>query len=331
MARQIFMTIAYLIVMAVLLWNILRLYPGDRWLPVRMGSYFTPWLLLAAVLVLPAAWLTRRRWLIAAALMAVMLTGSRFSYLIVPPTQSATTQSPASSLSVMSFNVNYANRNAEDIATLILSESPDIVGVQEYTASLQHTLVPLLASEYPYHTSSKTSGFSVALFSRYPITAIETPADIPRALRAIVETPAGPVTIWNIHPGTAINQYGWETQQKFLTEIAGWLSLETGAVIVLGDLNTTNQAENYQLIARHLTDVNKAVGQSFNLTFPDPAIFQLTQRLPWLVRLALAAGPFVGIDHIFVSEHFTPRSFQVIQQSAGSDHRPVVATLTRVE
>ena len=50
--------------------------------------------------------------------------------------------------------------------------------------------------------------------------------------------------------------------------------------------------------------------------------------LIWLVQLVIAGGPFVGIDHIFVSDHFTPLSFRVVQQSAGSDHRPVVATLT---
>jgi hypothetical protein len=45
------LAIAYLLVLVLIVWPLLRLYPGDRWLPVRLGSYFTPWLLMA---LLPA-------------------------------------------------------------------------------------------------------------------------------------------------------------------------------------------------------------------------------------------------------------------------------------
>ena len=38
-------------------------------------------------------------------------------------------------------------------------------------------------------------------------------------------------------------------------------------------------------------------------------------------------APVVGIDHIFVSAHFTAQEIHIIPESYGSDHRPVVATL----
>jgi len=45
----------------------------------------------------------------------------------------------------------------------------------------------------------------------------------------------------------------------------------------------------------------------------------------------IAVGPVVGIDHIFVSPHFTPLETTVVPSGFGSDHLPVVAVLRHTE
>jgi vancomycin resistance protein VanJ len=86
----------------------------------------------------------------------------------------------------------------------------------------------------------------------------------------------------------------------------------------LGDFNTTDQTENYRLVAEQLTDVHWAVGRGFGFTFPDLRRYGADSPL---------IGPVVRIDHIFVSQHFTPQEIHVIPSGHGSDHLPVVATL----
>jgi endonuclease/exonuclease/phosphatase family metal-dependent hydrolase len=91
-----------------------------------------------------------------------------------------------------------------------------------------------------------------------------------------------------------------------------------GPLVVMGDFNTTDQTENYGLVADKLTDVHWSVGRGFGFTFPDLRRYGADSPV---------VGPVVRIDHIFVSEHLTPQETHVIPSGHGSDHRPVVATL----
>ncbi len=77
---------------------------------------------------------------------------------------------------------------------------------------------------------------------------------------------------------------------------------------------------------KHLIDVHNRVGQGFAFTFPDFSR-AISPEQPWYVRQMLKLQPVVKIDHILVSEHFSPHSSYVVPQSHHSDHRPVVAEL----
>ncbi len=45
----------------VVAWYILHIYPGDRWMPVRMVSYFAPWVFITLIGGLLIAIMGRRR------------------------------------------------------------------------------------------------------------------------------------------------------------------------------------------------------------------------------------------------------------------------------
>jgi len=94
-------------------------------------------------------------------------------------------------------------------------------------------------------------------------------------------------------------------------EVAEFTVAATGPVIVAGDCNTLAPSPDYGLLAGVLTDccvVTKTATQ--------PSIY--------LENLGLR------IDHVFVNEAWRVRSCRVLPL-AGSDHRPVLAELERME
>lgn len=315
---------AWVFAVGLVAWNLARLYPGDRWSLVRLGNYFAPWLFMALAPALVVALLARRPRLIGVVLSLGLVFGIRYWPLLAPRPSPLRAETHASELRVMTLNVNYANRDVSGIASLIRAESPDVIAMQELTGDLATLLQAELAPEYPYFlcVMCDESWGLTGLISRYPLTTQAVPPAVWHTRRAIVETPGGAVTVWNVHLSTAMSQRGWEAQKEMVTAIVGEIEEEAGPLIVLGDLNTTDHTENYQLLADRLTDAHWAVGQGFGFTFPD------TRRY---VSILPALRPMVRIDHIFVSQHFSPREIHVAPSGYGSDHRPVVATLRFVE
>jgi vancomycin resistance protein VanJ len=126
--------------------------------------------------------------------------------------------------------------------------------------------------------------------------------------------------VWNLHSASSLAQRGWQLQRETFAAVANRAAEQADPTIVLGDLNTTDQAENYQLITGRLTDVQRAVGWGFGFTFPGRWLDSHDLPTPLIV-------PVLRIDHILVSSDWTPREIHVVADGPGSDHLPVVATL----
>jgi len=314
----------HLLVLIVAAWLLLHFYPGDHWAPVRLASYFAPWLFMALIPALAVAWLNRDRRLSGLIAVFIVIYTGFYWPVLVPRQRAALAGAGGQTLRVMTFNVNMNNRNVPELARLIRDESPDLIAFQEIVGDLAGVLLPELEA-YPYQLVDTSGSLPLALVSRYPLIALPKPAGVDRVQYALVETPAGLVSVWNLHPIPVITA-GWEAQRATLRQVAEAIAHEERPLIVLGDFNTTEQTDNYHLIAAQLTDVHWAVGQGFGFTFPDLKR-AVSPDQPWLLQWLLQTGPVVKIDHIFVSDHFTPLALHVAPTSAGSDHRPVMATL----
>jgi vancomycin resistance protein VanJ len=308
---------AWVFAASLIAWNALRIYPGDRWLLVRLGNYFAPWLFMALVPALVVALLARRPWLMRVALLLALVFMARYWPVLVPRPPQLSAGDEASELRVMTFNVYYANRNVSDIADLIRAESPDVIALQELTDDLAVPLRAELRAEYPYFLYDSSQSLT-GLISRYALTDPSVHPALRYSQSAGVETPGGSVKIWSVHLSTALSQRGWEWQKDMAAAIAEEAKQEAGPLIVLGDFNTTDQTETYRLVADQLTDVHWSVGRGFGFTFPDLRRYGADSPI---------LGPVVRIDHIFVSDHLTPQEIHVIPSGHGSDHQPVVATL----
>jgi vancomycin resistance protein VanJ len=298
-------------------WNVLRIYPGDRWLPIRLGNYFAPWLFMALAPALVVALLGRRPQLARVVVLLGLVFLVRYWPLLTPRLSLLRAGASGDELRVMTFNVNYANRNASDIAAMIRAESPDVIAIQELTDNLAVPLQAELGSEYPYFAYNSSQSLT-GLMSRYPLAAASAHPMIRYDQRARVETPGGTVTVWGVHLSTALSQHGWQSQRRMAATIAEEAKRESEPLIVLGDFNTTDQTETYRLVAERMTDVHWSVGRGFGFTFPDLRRYGAKSPI---------VGPVVRIDHVFVSEHLTPQEIHVLPSGYGSDHQPVVATL----
>ncbi|MBN1219341.1 MAG: endonuclease/exonuclease/phosphatase family protein [Anaerolineae bacterium] len=312
-----------ILVIVLLAWLALWFFPGDRWLFIRLGSYFVPWLLMILFPALLVALMGRRYWLAGFTVLLILVLGVPYVPVFTPQLPLVWAQDKPGELRVMTFNVNYTNRNATDIADLIRAEKPDIIAFQEITGPLQASLLPELAPDYPYYLVNDW-GLPLVLVSRYPLLKHADLIEAPHAQLATAATPYGAVAIWNVHPCPAVRQTGWEAQRQALVAIAAAIEKETGPLIVLGDFNTTDRAENYYLMADRMTDVHHAVGRGFGFTYPEPDVLA---RLPFYTKPLELISPVVRIDHVFVSKHFTSQETHVVPGGYGSDHRPVVATL----
>lgn len=307
-----------MVTVTLLLWNLLRLYPGDRWTPIRLGNYFAPWVSFLLLPLLLVALLGRRRWLIGAVLILVLVFGGRYGTMFLPrrPPDPSVTTFPQ--IRVLTFNLHILNRDAPALVELIRREQPDLIALQEVHREMFAALWPELSPTYPHCVMAETEGLPLALLSRYPLTGQAVPEGAWRALRATVDTPDGPITVWNLHLSLSFQQHGWESQYHTLQLVAHEVDGDSWPVILVGDLNTTDHTASYRLIASRLVDAHRAVGWGPGFTFPSG-------------HLGLGGlGPLLRLDFVFVSDHFVPETIRSDGGAYGSDHRPLIVHLRLV-
>lgn len=280
-----------------------------------------PWFL---VILLPgsiAASFARRKWL--ALTLATPMLFLFLTYIPLFLSGSRTVLASGTPLKVMSYNLYYRNENAEAIVAVVQQERPDILLLQESKPKMVRLLTDRLRQIYPegefyFEWVDETDyprPFSQAVVSRYPLTPLGQSYEAGRLQRVRVETPAGPVTLFNVHPPPTIPQ---EHIQQLAQEI---VAIE-GPLIVGGDFNVTDQTNSYRLIDQYLDNAHWEAGWGFAFTFPSRSHIN---GMPIQLR------PLYRIDHIFYSDHFSAQFARTVAEaSTGSDHLPIVAQLVRI-
>jgi vancomycin resistance protein VanJ len=301
---------------AMLLWNVLRIWPGEQFWPVAMVNYFAPWFALMLVPMVLLAWLLKERFLSGFLLLALVLIAIRFIPYFTP---SAISSSTENQIKIMSFNVFQRNNDVQGIIDIILEHEPDIVALQEVTPDVGDQLSNALSPRYPYHTLDLLGNMmGQGLLSKYPIRQM---SDLPdyNFQSATIDTPEGSIQVFNIHSPTLIPftwKEDWQIQRTFFDDVVADIEKVEGPIIVLGDFNTTPLSELYALLTENLTDTHIASGWGFGFSYP--ARPKLGIRFP---------TPLLRIDYIFTNEFFSSFDTQVLKESGDSDHRPVLTHL----
>jgi len=292
----------------------IRYWKGDIFFPVRLSNYLMPWMLAALVPGLIAAGLANHKWL-AVTLLApaifICFTHAPLLLSCLRPEHDDLTQ-----LKVMSYNVWRENKNMSAAAEVIRKEQPDILLLQELQLARVENLFGALVDLYPdsklhfaYHKKMLQ-----AVISRYPLTQMDALPEKGQAQKVLIETPHGPITVFNIHPSKRKN---WLQRHRQISALlAEDIATIVGPIILGGDFNTTDQTQTYWLVTQFLHNAHWEAGCGFGFTYPaSKKIFKLGVPIPPLVR----------IDHIFYSNSFVPKRARTLKESGGSDHLPVVA------
>ena len=158
-------------------------------LPAADGiNHFRPWLLgLSGLLVLLAFWSNRR----AAKIASLGLAAIQALLFALPLMWRAEVAriGPASvpakrHITLINFNMAWAQRPVDDVATFLLEQDADIVLLQEVTTAHASSLHPRLEARYPhYHACGLFQGCTQAIFSKRPWTMCAMSIALPAILK----------------------------------------------------------------------------------------------------------------------------------------------------
>lgn len=283
---------------------------GHRYIPNspgNVGSFletFLPWLGLPVPFLLAAAAIARSKTgAIATGLAAVVWLGT-FGLLLVPGKGGG-----EHNLRVVTHNVGVSNPDNDGTAKALLESDADLIALQELSTTGRQTYAAALAASYPYSVTRGT----VALWSKYPVSG-QSSVDIgmgwTRALRAQVQTPAGPVAVYVAHLASVrVDADGFSSEQRNSTiaELSQGIGGERlTKVLVMGDFNGSAYDRELAPLTFGLHSAQAEAGFGFGFTWP-------------------AQFPLARIDHVLV-KGVTVTDARVLPRT-GSDHRPVQADL----
>jgi vancomycin resistance protein VanJ len=308
----------WLISLGMLLFFLLHWLLGDSLKQLRAVTFVTPWLLVISLPLLALAWISRRKRLALVLIAASVLVTSTFVPLFLPGQRSVP---PADNVSftVMSFNLHGID-DISGIVEIIRQEKPDILLIQEYSPALVDPSFHGLDDLYPeLYIDVTPSEYGQAIFSRFPLRQAGKSYQQGRAEKVVVETAAGPIAIWNVHPLPPLVL----PTEYFDGEIAALvdaISQTKGPLIVAGDFNATDQSDAYRAVNRYLKNAHAEAGFGFGFTFPA--------RPYTLTSLKIETGPMWRIDHIFHTPDLMILAAGTLSSAGGTDHLPVIATIS---
>lgn len=259
------------------------------------------------------------------------------------PARSGATRAGADgfSLKVMSYNIHSCINvrrkvDPDNIIKVIAAYSPDIIALQEVDAHKSRSnfidqpryLAERLDMQVEYFPllMNGTEKFGLAILARDPIKKVrfeKLPAVESGKLREArgamwvkVLTARQPVNFVNTHLG--LNRKDRFVQIRTLFSRLWGLGIpENEPLVFCGDLNAVAHSEVCREVCIYLADVQRLVKQP---GYPKATFF--------------SCCPLLRIDHIFVSNHFTPIQVHVPNDPVAriaSDHLPVFAELELTE
>ena len=229
-------------------------------------------------------------------------------------------ENPTQKLHVMTVNLLMVNENTQPLIDEIKAADPDLLLLQEYTNNWHLAITRQLATDYPHNQSvPREDSFGLAIYSKLPFTSkVNTPLplgqDAVPQIHALIPFAGTEVSIYNIHllPPWEL-EYTIETRHQF-ADLLDILEKDNRPIILAGDFNFTERSpQAAHLASAGLADTLSSAGFATKSTWPVHSFFRYI--------------PHIRLDHIYISQdlactHCTTGVGQ------GSDHRPVIATLT---
>ena len=304
--------LAWLLVVPIGAWVVVRLFGLERGFPMVPLVAFTPLVVVGAVAVIAVAALLRQR---AAAAVAAVLAAV-LVVLVAPRALGGPTDpdGPAGPrLRVLSANMHFGFGSPEALVALVRRMRPDVLAVQELTPSLARDLdaaglAELMPGAGDRSRAARPRDRPVRADPAHAATAPGTRRN-PLAF-ASARPAGGPVVeLGSVHvtPPYSHQVPVWRADLRVVPRATP----DSRVRILAGDFNATlDHAELRDLLDSGYVDAADEVGAGLRATWPDD------RRLP----------PPVTIDHVLADARAGVREFSV-HPIPGTDHRAVFAEL----
>ncbi|MER6443912.1 endonuclease/exonuclease/phosphatase family protein [Streptomyces venezuelae] len=287
--------------------------------PVNLGSLFQtflPWAGLSVPVLLLAAAVRRSRLAAVAVLAPLTVWGCLFGGTLTDKRSEGSEGSEGSepsragNFTVVSHNVDEENPDPARTARALAASGADVLALEEMSSKATPVYErELAAAGYPYRSDT----LGVRLWSKHPMNGVEAVPIMPwtRAVRATVETPAGPVAVYAAHLASVrvTPDAGFTTARRndAARKLAAAVRAEPLArVVVMGDFNGTAEDSALRPVTSQLTSAQREAGAGFGFTWP-------------------ARFPMVRIDQILVKGMSVTSAWTL--PATGSDHLPVAASV----
>jgi vancomycin resistance protein VanJ len=292
------------------------LLAGHRLVPNVLGAgslleTFLPWLGVPVLVLAVAAAALRSVRAGVAVLAGVVVWAVLFGpALVSAATGPGGAPGPAggADLRVLTHNLWERNPRVAQTARTLAASGADVVAVQEVRPEWLAAFAGPLDEAYPHRDVLETYG----VWSRHPISAVravDTALGAHVAVRLVLTTPKGPVTLYNVHliaPAVGKRGFGG-TRDAALREVTDAVAADTAErVLLVGDLNTAPGDRRARRLLTLLDSAQDRAGSGFGFTWP-------------------ARLPLARIDHV-LTRGLRAEEVRVLDRT-GSDHLPVLASL----
>ena len=251
-----------------------------------------PWIGVPILLLIVIAAIVHTKRALAATLAAALVWTALYGPTLLPRGSSATQQ-----LRIFSEDVNGNAQEATASGTMALAQHADIVALEDMYSSVSATnAVNALNSAYANHTAE----YEFGLWSTYPILSAQpialgttqtaqslslgadeaglassasSGAPIIGALKAVLSTPAGQLTVYLVHlPQPVLGDQGFaKARDQALTKFAELVKADQATrIAVIGDVNVAATDRQFSQLtgADALTSAQQAAGSGFGFTWP---------------------------------------------------------------
>lgn len=284
------------------------------WQPLIVVAALAHQLMWGIVLAL-VAFLSTRRWrtVFACAVLATGVATTQAPLYLSSPTIEGTP------LSILQANLRVGSADPQRLVAMVREHHVDVAATEELTTGERNRLLAAgMAAELPYHFDAPLAagGGGLAIWSRYPITAkVNYPGYELGVLSATIEIPGRPLAVVAVHllPPYPYPSDVWTREIARLKTLLATIERTSGAVVVAGDFNaTTDNGQFRNLLTNGYRDLAEEVGAGYLPTYPTDRWFP----------------PVIAIDHVLLAGPVGPSDIRSLGLP-GSDHRALLATLTR--
>lgn len=282
------------------------------WWVLDLFTHFRVQYILFGLLILPLYfWLKQYYIALIITLVVAIHAVSLWPYLHAPRAHAE--RSGDGAMSIMFANVYYKSEDLKLLTYSISQAEPDVFILAELQPRAFTYLSEYYKTEYPEQEYAQGEGaYDIAIFSKVPTDELKslyfTPENPSIYAKFMVEDE--PLHLLGIHPHSPVTAEYTKMRNVDLQQAVNYVNNLDGAVVVVGDLNTTQFSPFMQQLMKEskLEDTQLEFGLQPSWHSGAPKIF----RIP--------------IDHVLV----TPEVDVVMRklgEKTGSDHLPVIVEL----